>query len=192
MKSVQAFPFETEEFSTAVASTLPQLLFDDERYKPLSGLIDRVTCIAAYELLRSPGDSSLKEQMESLDLNPQRSGAIVGLILEKQLDALGGNIWKDSTRALAKHLLDQLSFLYEDGWPIRKMRILVRRLEFSYFSVVADPEWDTAETLAEAYRLSKLKVLPDSLHPLGHYSECTYCRTSVVISDYRISQGNTL
>ena len=165
MKSVQAFPFETEEFSAAIASALPQLLFDDERYKPLGGLIDRVTCIAAYELLSSPGETSLKEKMERLDLNPQLSRAILGLILEKQLDSLGRNIWKDGARSLAKHLLDQLSSLYEDGWPIRKMRILIRRLEFSYFSVVADPEWDATETLAEVDRLSKLKVLPHFLHP---------------------------
>ena len=89
MKSVQAFPFETEEFATAITSTLPQLLFDDERYKPLGGIIDRVTCIAAYELLRSPGEISLKEQMEGLDLNPRLSRAIVGALLERQLDALG-------------------------------------------------------------------------------------------------------
>ena len=164
MKSVQVFPFGTEEFSTAVTSTLPQLLFDDEIYKPLGGIVDRATCIAAYELLRSPGEISLKEQMERLDLNPQLSRAIVGVILERQLDALGRNIWKDGARSLAKHLLDQLSMLYEDGWPIRKMRILVRRLEFSYFAVVADPEWDAIKTLAEVDRLSKLKVFPYSLH----------------------------
>lgn len=163
MKSVQAFPFETEEFATAITSTLPQLLFDDERYKPLGGIIDRVTCIAAYELLRSPGEISLKEQMEGLDLNPRLSRAIVGALLERQLDALGRNIWKDGARSLAKHLLGQLLLLYEDAWPIRKMRIVVRRLEFSYFSVMVDPEWNATETLAEADRLSKLKVFPHSL-----------------------------
>lgn len=162
MRSVQAFPFETQGFSTAVTNTLPQLLFDDERYKPLGILIDRVTCIATYELLKSPGEISLKEQMEGLDLNPQLSQAIVGALLERQLDALGRNIWKDGARSLAKHLLDQLPLLYEDAWPIRKMRIIVRRLEFSYFSAVADPEWNTTETLAEVDRLSKLKVFP---HP---------------------------
>ena len=162
MKGVQAFPFETEEFFTAVTSTSPQLLFDDDRYKPLGGLIDRVTCIATYELLRSPGEISLKEQMERLDLNPQLSQAIVGVVLERQLDALGRNIWKDGARSTAKHLLDQLLLLYEDAWPMRKMKILVRRLEFSYFSVVTAPGWDPAETLAELDILSKLKVPP---HP---------------------------
>jgi hypothetical protein len=163
VRSVQAFQFETEEFSTTVANTLPQLLFDDERYKPLGSLIDRVTCIATYELLRSPGEISLKEGVERLDLNPQLSRAIVGVILERQLDALGRNTWKDGARSLAKYLLDELPSLYEDGWPVRKMRILVRRLEFSYFSVVADSEWDVTETLAEIDRLSKFKVLPRSL-----------------------------
>lgn len=137
------------------------MLFNDERYKPLGSLIDRVTCIAAYELLRSPGEISLKEQMKCLDLNPRSSQAIIGVILERQLDALGRNIWKDSARLAVKHLLDQLSLLYEDAWPIRRMRVIVRRLEFSYFSVVADPEWDA--TLAEVDRLSKLKVFPHSL-----------------------------
>ena len=174
MRGVQVFPFEAEEFSAAVASTLPQLLFDDERYKPLSGLIDRVTCIAAYELLRSPGEISLKEQMERLDLNPQLSRAIIGVILERQLDALGRNVWKDNARSLAKHLLDQLSSLYENAWPIRKMRILVRRLEFSYFSVVAGPEWDATETLAEVDRLSKIKVFLHLLHFWEPYSRCLY------------------
>jgi len=158
VKSIQVFPFETEEFSATAANALPQLLFDDERYKPLGSLIDRVTCIATYELMRSPGEISLKEHMEGLDLNPQLSQAIVGVILERQLDALGRNIWKDGARSLAKHLLDQLSLLYGDTWPIRKIRVLVRRLEFSYFSVVTDPGWNPTETLAEADRLSKLKV----------------------------------
>lgn len=164
MKGIQSFPFGTKEFSTAVASTLPQLLFDDERYKPLGGLVDRVTCIAAYELLRSPGEVTLKGQMERLGLNPQLHQATVGAILERQLDALGRNIWKDSAKSLAKYLLDQLSSLYEDAWPIRKIRVLVRRLEFSYFSVVAGPEWDSTETLAEVDRLSKIKVLPHLLY----------------------------
>ena len=164
MKSLQLFPFETEEFYTAISSTLPQLLFDEERYKPLGGLVDRITCIAAYELLRSPEEISLKGQMERLNLNPQLSQAIVGVILERQLDALGRNIWKDSARSLAKHLLDQLSSLYEDAWPIRKMRVLVRRLEFSYFSVITDPGWAATETLTEVDRLSKIKVFPHFLH----------------------------
>lgn len=174
MKSVQVFPFKTEEFSTAVASTLPQSLFDDERYKPLGGLIDRVTCIATYELLRSPGEISLKEQMECLDLNPQLSQAIVGAILERQLDALGRNIWKDNARLLAKRLLDQLSSVYGNAWPIRRMRILVRRLEFSYFSVIAGPEWNATETLAELDGLSKIKVLPHFLRCQEPYSRCLY------------------
>ena len=164
MKSVQFFPFGTEEFYVAISSTLPQLLFDDERYKPLGALVDRITCIVAFELLRSPEEISLKEQMEHQDLKPQLSQAIVGVILERQLDALGRNIWKDNTRSLAKHLLDQLSSLYQDAWPIRKMRILVRRLEFSYFSVVADPGWAATETLAEVDRLSNIKVFPHFLH----------------------------
>ena len=163
MRGVQAFPFEAE-FSAVVSNTLPQLLFDDERYKPLSGLIDRVTCVAAYELLRSPGEISLKGKIEGLDLNPQLSIAIIGAILERQLDTLGRNVWKENARSLAKHLLDQLSSLYEDTWPIRKMRILVRRLEFSYFSVVAGPEWDATEILAEVDRLSKIKVFLHFLH----------------------------
>ena len=174
MKSVQVFPFKTEEFSTAVASTLPQSLFDDERYKPLGGLIDRVTCIATYELLRSPGEISLKEQTECLDLNSQLSQAIVGAILERQLDALGRNLWKDNARLLAKHLLDQLSSVYGNAWPIRRMRILVRRLEFSYFSVITGPEWDATETLAELDRLSKIKVLPHFPRCQEPYSRCIY------------------
>jgi hypothetical protein len=171
VKSVQAFPFETKEFSVAVASTLPQVLFDDERYKPLGSLIDRVTCIATYELLRSPGEISLKEKVGRLYPSSQIFRAIVGVILERQLDALGRNIWKDGARSLAKYLLDQLSSLYEDTWPLRKMRILVRRLEFSYFSVVADPGWDATETLAEMDRLSKFKVLPHFPRSWGPYSK---------------------
>lgn len=160
MKSVQVFPFKTEEFSAAVVNMLPQSLFEDERYKPLGGLIDRVTCIATYELLKSPGEISLKEQVECLDFTPQLSQAIIGAILERQLDALGRNIWKGSARLLAEHLLDQLSSVYGNAWPIRRMRVLVRRLEVSYFSVMAGPEWDATETLAELDRLSKTKVLP--------------------------------
>jgi separase len=164
VRSVQAFPFVTEELSVAVSNTLPQLFLDDERYRPLGSLIDRVTFIATHELLRSPGDISLKEKMKHLDLNPQLSRAIVGVILERQLDALGRNIWKDGARLLAKHLLDELSSLYEDVWPVRKMRILVRRLEFSYFSAVADAGWDITVTLAEMDKLSKSKVLPHFFH----------------------------
>lgn len=160
MRSVQAFPFETEEFSAAIASTLPQSFFDDERHKPLGCLVDRMTCIATYDLLSSAREISLKEPMERLDLNPQLSRAIVGVILERQLDALGRNIWKDGARSLAKHLLDELSSLYEDAWPVRKMRILVRRLEFSYFSVVTDVGWDATATLGQVDTLSKSKVLP--------------------------------
>lgn len=128
--------------------------------------------------------------MERLDLGPPLSQPIVGIILERQLVALGRNIWKDGARSLANHLLDQLSLLYE-VWPIRKMRILVRRLEFSYFSVVADPGWDATETLAEVDRLSRIKVFPHFLHSQGPYSICLYCRTLVAIRGCHISQSNT-
>lgn len=171
MRSVQAFPFENEEFSAAVASTLPQSLFDDEKYKPLGSLIDRTTCIATYELLKPPEEISLAGKLEHLDQNPQISRAILGVILERQLDALGRNIWKDGARSLAKHLLDQLSSLHGDAWPVRKMRILVRRMEFSYFSVVTDPGWDATETLAEMNRLSGFKVLPHFFHRQRPYSK---------------------
>ena len=181
MRGIQAFPFGREEFSTAVSNTLPQLLFNDERYKPLGSLVDRVTCIATYELLRSPGEISLKEKIEHLDQNSQLSRAIVGVILERQLDALGRNVWKDGARSLAKYLLDELSSLYEDAWPVRKLRILVRRLEFSYFSVESDAGWDTTVTLAEVDRLSKSKVLPRFFHYRGPYLKCPRCRTFVLI-----------
>lgn len=172
MRSVQAFPFDTEGFSTAVSNTLPQLLFDDERYKLLCSLVDRITCIATFELLESPEEISLKEKVELLDSNPQLSRAIVGAILERQLDALGRNIWKDGARSLAKYLLDELLSLYEDVWPVRKMRILVRRLEFSYFSVVADAGWDATVTLAQVDRLSKSKVLPRFFIPRALLKMC--------------------
>lgn len=181
MRSIQAFPFTTEEFSAAVPTVLPQLLFDDEKYKPLGGLIDRVTYIATYELLRPPGEISLRKIIERLVLDPKLSRAIAGVIMERQLDALGRNLWKDGARSLAKHLLDELSSLYEDAWPVRKMRILVRRLEFSYFSAVADPEWDAIETLTEVDRLSKLKVLPQFLLIWDLCLKRAQCRTSVPI-----------
>ena len=173
MRSVQAFPFKAEEFSAAVSNTLPQSLFDDERYKPLGSLVDRVTCIATYELLKLPEEISLKEKVEHPDLNPQFSRATVGVILERQLDALGRNIWKDGARSFAKYLLDELLSLYGDGWPVRKMRILVRRLEFSYFSVVVDAGWDMAVTLGEMDRLSKFKVLPHFFRSWGPHSKFT-------------------
>ena len=94
--------------------------------KHLAAIVDRVTYIGACELLLQPETVSLK------DIGLQNAG-IVGALLERQIQSLATLRWKESVRAIVRHLLLELLDVYEESaMPLRRIRTLLMCLEFKY------------------------------------------------------------
>ena len=58
---------------------------------------------------------------------------IIGILLERQLDTLSKSLWKDGVSRVVSTLLLHAKELYTgDEMPIRRARILLRCMDFSY------------------------------------------------------------
>lgn len=98
-------------------------------FKQLGTMVDRLTYIGACDLILQPSEVSLKYHLEKSGSHPE----IVGALLERQIDSLGGSLWKDGMRVLFKALLLDAVGVYAAGnMPLRRARVLVRCLEFEY------------------------------------------------------------
>jgi separase len=87
------------------------------------------------DLFRPPSQISLLETLQPLRENSPNFGDIaVGAILERQIDGIEGSSWKENVQDLVSKLLQDALFLYGDRWPVRRARVLLRCLEFSYYT----------------------------------------------------------
>jgi separase len=87
------------------------------------------------DLFRPPSQISLLETLQRLRENsPNFGDIIVGAILERQIDGIEGSSWKENVLDIVHKLLQDALLLYGDRWPIRRARILLRSLEFSYYA----------------------------------------------------------
>lgn len=97
--------------------------------RQLATIIDRAAYLGTCELLLTPSEISLKGPLEALALCSETMGAI----LERQVESLEGNLWKEGVREVVKALLlDALSVYSAAIMPIRRARVLIRCLEFGY------------------------------------------------------------
>lgn len=112
--------------------------------KQLVGLVDRVSYLGACELLLPSEDVSLltaingapsedaSRNADPTPLNP----AVIGALLERQLDSLEPSRWKDGVRGVFIQLLRdslQVYSLPAEQMPVRRARVLVRCMEFAYY-----------------------------------------------------------
>jgi separase len=110
---------------TALFETTPAL-------KQLASIVDRVTYMAACELLLGPGEVSLSRDSVWADVE-RPEGAVLGALLERQIGSLEASRWKPHVKVLvARLLLDANDIYLADVHPVRRARILLRWLEFKY------------------------------------------------------------
>lgn len=94
-------------------------------FEELAGVIERLTYLGACELLL-PAD---KISLDKLNLEPGTTGAL----LEKQLDSLESGRSKDIVRPIIVAIMKSAINVFTNGdMPLRKIRILLRALEFAY------------------------------------------------------------
>ncbi|RDX51597.1 hypothetical protein OH76DRAFT_1346650 [Lentinus brumalis] len=146
LKSIKTFPYTLHSFAKAARTTPPSLLFESApALKQLGGLVDRVTYIAACELLRPPSSVSALSWFPSGNGELNQDGkCIVGALLERQISSLEESRWKQGVRDVMQVLLDDALLVYDgEERPVRHARVLLKKLELGYQSgsqVSADVE----------------------------------------------------
>lgn len=118
-------------------------------------IVDRVTYMAACELLRPPTEISLKQLITSIpidgatDLDEERR-CVVGAILERQVESLSGNLWKPDVQSVVMALLSDCISTYDAvNRPIRRAGVMLKTLELAYYSGAADGDLRLSESAGE-------------------------------------------
>ncbi|KAJ7510027.1 cysteine peptidase C50 [Mycena galericulata] len=127
LECIRGFPYSSSGFVQQTHRACLGTVFETSpAVVQLGTIVDRVTYLAACELLLAPENVSLL----SLGLSDT---IIAGALLERQIQSLDGSRWKESTRAALQALLHAALEIYGQAeMPVRRARTLVRCLEFSY------------------------------------------------------------
>lgn len=139
--AIKAFPFFSAAFLDCTSNSSSSAAFETSpTVKYIGGIIERMTYTGICDLRLDPSAVSLKtyqipEGVSSPDKSHDRDtmrSAIVGILLEKQVEALEGCRWKDYAREAMHHFLNDALEAYHTGkTPIRRARILLKILELS-------------------------------------------------------------
>lgn len=88
--------------------------------------------MAACELLLRPDEVSLARDSVWADVE-RPEGAVLGALLERQIESLEPSRWKPGVKLIVTRLLLDVNDLYPaDVNPVRRARVLLRQLEFKY------------------------------------------------------------
>lgn len=122
VESVKSYPFPGSDFAAT--------LFDNSTTaRQLGIIIDRLTYIGACELLLQPIHVSLRAIVSS------HSVKTVGAILERQVETLETNLWKEGVVDVVWRLLLDLEQVYQAREaPLCRVKVLLRQLEVAYKS----------------------------------------------------------
>ena len=112
------------------------LLESSPALKQLGALLDRVTYIAACELLQSSSAVSALAWFPAGNGELDQNGkCIVGALLERQISSLEVSRWKQGVREVIQVLLDDALLVYDgEERPIRHARVLLKKMELGYYS----------------------------------------------------------
>ncbi|KAG6850976.1 hypothetical protein H0H93_005845 [Arthromyces matolae] len=126
--SIETFPYAACDFSGRTAQiTFSDVFTISNGTKQLASIIDRITTLGACELLLEPTAVSLV----SLELG---DAEVVGALLEQQVRSLEAIRYKDNVSKTISHLLHDTLRIYGSSMPVRRARVLVKRLEHMYYS----------------------------------------------------------
>ncbi|KAG6876419.1 hypothetical protein C0992_013023 [Termitomyces sp. T32_za158] len=125
---VEAFPYAACNFSERTKqANLPEIFSLTTGTKQLAAVVDRLTNLSACELLMEPSAVSLS----SLHVD---DGSIIGVLLERQIESLESIRYKENVTKVVSCLLHDTLKIYGSDMPVRRARILVKWLEYMYYS----------------------------------------------------------
>jgi separase len=146
IEAVKAFPVTESAFVSLTDSRVMKAVLDaSSTHRQLGLIIDRATFLAVNDLLLPADQVPISRHLHSPGVNPhipELAGTLfTGAVLERQLESLEASRWKTSARAAIQHVLAALLATYTpDRHPIRRSRILVKCLEYSYYTGVEGQE----------------------------------------------------
>ncbi|KAM5541905.1 hypothetical protein V8D89_004634 [Ganoderma adspersum] len=138
LNSINAFPFVQHKF-VELARTIPSaaLFESSSALKQLGALLDRVTYIAACELFHAPEVVSASSWFSAgaSNLDDDAAKCVLGALLERQLNGLEESKWKPGIQNFLRQLLhDAVEVYTAPERPLRRARVLLKKLELSYHS----------------------------------------------------------
>lgn len=146
VESVNSFPFSESGFLKEAETSASKAVFAaSSNFKQLGAIVDRLTFLGACDLFLEPQRVSLKASL-SKDIAP----VVTATLLERQFESLEGHMWKDGVRMVGQTLLADALNVYGDELPVRRARLLLKCLDFTYHS---DPE--SASGLGDPVEMGK-------------------------------------
>jgi hypothetical protein len=145
-------------------------------HRQLALIIDRATFLAVNDLLLPADQVPISRHLHSPGVNPhipELAGTLfTGAVLERQLESLEASRWKTSARAAIQHVLAALLATYTpDRHPIRRSRILVKCLEYSYYAGVEGQEAGLVPSPDNAL-VSVQSLAPTKVSDITHRTAC--------------------
>ncbi|KZO95424.1 hypothetical protein CALVIDRAFT_599208 [Calocera viscosa TUFC12733] len=136
---------EVAALQTSLTEQSVQASFESRH--AVSALIDRITRLAVTDLLLPPTEISLRAQLEDRGM-PQE---IIGGLLEYQVLTMDSMLHKPECITAVGSLLEDLLDLYvQNVFPIRRSRVLLRKLEHQYYTG-ADAPSSLASDILEGF-----------------------------------------
>lgn len=144
------------------------MLFQSPKLKHIADITDRLTYVGLCDLYLDPHAVSLKTHLkESFGFHKDAESthdAIVGALLERQIESLEGSRWKPAIRTAVNKFLGDLLEVYKPlQVPLRRARALLKCLEMVYHTQDgSEPDVpdniNTGETAVEADTLLMKEV----------------------------------
>jgi separase len=120
--------------------------------------------MAACELLRPPELVSLRQLIGSIHIDgtsnlEEERLCVVGAIIERQVESLGGSLWKSNVQNVVAGLLSDCVSTYDtENRPIRRASVMLRALAVAYYTGAADRDVQLAKSSKEIETLLRTEV----------------------------------
>jgi hypothetical protein len=121
MHCLDCRPLSTLAVLDSLAARLSvSTIFNLPEHRGLATIIERITVIAAFDLMLNSKRVSLESYLQARGA----SVGVIGTILEYQIVTLEGMSRREDTASLIMGLLEEASRIYTDGVPIRRSRFV--------------------------------------------------------------------
>lgn len=150
-----SFPYSLHNLAKESSKAPPASIFSstsaNAQYKQLAIIIDRITYIGLNELLIPAEQLSLQHSLSKCTSSDLLTDpAILGILIEQQVESLEQRGSKDSTQRAIKALLESALKVYseEAKMRVRRARVILRLLEVLYRGNDV-PSFDSIRALTE-------------------------------------------
>ncbi|KAF8623369.1 hypothetical protein AX17_007447 [Amanita inopinata Kibby_2008] len=178
VESIVTFPYGASFGDRAQRLSLQALFDSSQPLKQLANIVDRVSYMRTCELLLEPAQISLSQPSTWTDAR-MPGPDVIGALVERQITGLEGSKWKSNVKPVLARLLQDAAKLYNaDKMPVRRARVLLRRLEFMYQSGLNDDPLDTSSVVEMAEEIEYLVLREDLGQDTELASFCAQYRAS--------------